>query len=175
RCHVGKVVVGHEGDRGISVLEHAVDDDVVLGEEPCKADPAVLGDRVAHPRPGVVGVEVDDPCRVNRCGYGRDGTVGEDVDVMHTQRVERCHRASGGRAKADDHRAQPTPVVPGGPGDLHGVEHRAVAGKLIVLVEHVQVEGTVAMPVVHRLEGDQRELVDDGDLGELRVLHTGGP
>jgi hypothetical protein len=29
--------------------------------------------------------------------------------------------------------------------------------------------------VVHRLEGDQGELVVDGDLGELRVLHAVGP
>ena len=94
---------------------------------------------------------------------------------MHAQGVEGRHRPSGGGAKADDHRAQPTPVVPGGSGDLHGVEHRAVAGKLIVLVEHVQVERAVAVPVVHRLKGDQGELVVDGDLGELPVLHAGPP
>ena len=70
--------------------------------------------------------------------------VGEHVDVMHAQRVERRHGTSGGRAKADDHGAQPTPVVAGGSRDLHGVEHGAVAGKLVVLVEHVQAEGTVA-------------------------------
>jgi hypothetical protein len=55
------------------------------------------------------------------------------------------------------------------------VEHRAVAGKLIVLVEHVQVEGAVVVPVVHRLKGDQGQLVVDGDLGELLVLHAVGP
>jgi hypothetical protein len=82
-CHVRKVVVCQERERRISVLEHAVDDDVVLGEELCKAHPAVLRDRVAHSRRGVVAVEVDEPCGVNRCGHGRDFTMGEDVDVMH--------------------------------------------------------------------------------------------
>ena len=94
---------------------------------------------------------------------------------MHAQRVERRHGTSGGRAKADDHGAQPTPVVAGGSRDLHGVEHGAVAGKLVVLVEHVQAEGTVALPVVHRLECDQRELQVDGDLREFLVLHAVRP
>ena len=172
---VREVVVGHEHQRGVGVLEHAVDDDVVLREELGQRHPAVLRDRVAHLRRGVVVVEVDDPCGVDRCGHGRDRAVGEDVDVVHAQRVERRHRTAGGRAEADDDGAQPTPVGTGRSGDLHGVQHRAVAGELVVLVEHVQAEGAVAVPVVHRLEGDQRELLVDGDLRELLVLHAVRP
>jgi hypothetical protein len=49
------------------------------------------------------------------------------------------------------------------------VKHGAVAGELVVLVEHVQAEGTVAVPVVHRLECDQRELQVVGDVTEQRL------
>ena len=48
------------------------------------------------------------------------------------------------RAEADHHRSQPAAVVPGRPDQLQGVQHRAVAGQLVVLVEDVQAERTVA-------------------------------
>ena len=51
---------------------------------------------------------------------------------------------------------------------LHGVQHRAVAGELVVLVEDVQAEAAVVGPVVHRLPGDQRQAAVDGQLGDRR-------
>ena len=66
-----EVVVGEERQRGVGVLEHAVDDDVVLCEE--------LGQRHLPSSVtawltravGVVVVEVHDPRGVDRCGHGR--------------------------------------------------------------------------------------------------------
>src|SRR5660397_152834 len=174
-CHVHEVVLRHECEWGISVLEHAVDDDVVLREEPGKGHPSVLRDRVTHIGCGPVAVVVDHPGGVDRRGHGGDATVGEDVDVVHAQRAERRHHTTGGRTEADDDGAKRPPVVTGGSCELHRVEHRAVAGQLVVLVEHVQVEGTVTVPVVHRLEGDQCEPLVDGELRQLLVLHAVRP
>jgi hypothetical protein len=42
-------------------------------------------------------------------------------------------------------------------------------------VEDVEAEPVVARPVVHRLEGDQRESSIDGELGDLAILHTVRP
>ena len=129
----------------------------------------------AHPSRGVVLVEVEDACGVDRRGHGGGLAVGEDVDVVHAECVERRHRTAGGRAEADDDGTEPASVVTSRSRDLHGVEHGAVAGDLVVLVEHVQVEGTVAVPVIHRLECDERELPVDGHLRELLVLHAVRP
>ena len=130
---------------------------------------------MAHSRRGVVVVEVEDSCGVDRCSHGRGLTVSEDVDVTHAERVERGHRAAGGRSEADHHRTQPTPVITGRSRDLHSVEDGAVAGDLVVLVEDVKVKRTIAVPVVHRLEGDQCELLVDGHLREYLVLHAVRP
>ena len=84
-CEGREVVVGEERQRGVGVLQNAVDDDVVLREELGQRHAAVLGDRVVHRAGVVVVVEVHDPCGVDRCGDGRDRAVGEDVDVIHVQ------------------------------------------------------------------------------------------
>ena len=70
---------------------------------------------------------------------------------------------------------QPPAVVAGRPDQLQGVQHRAVAGQLVVLVEHVQAERAVGGPVVHRLERDQGQPPVDGQLGDLRVLDAVRP
>ncbi len=65
-----QVLLRQEHQRRRGVLEHAVDDDVVPGEERGQRLRTVLSERNTAPRvEGVVGhvvVEVDDPCRVDR-------------------------------------------------------------------------------------------------------------
>ncbi len=51
----------------------------------------------------------------------------------------------------------------------------AVAGKLVVLVKDVQAEPAVGLPVIHRLEGDQRQPPINGDLREGGILHAVRP
>ena len=78
-------------------------------------------------------------------------------------------------AEPDHHRAQPGPVVAGGPREAQGVKDRAVPGELVVLVEHVQTEVALPGPVVHRLEGDEGEPTVDRGLRQPGVLHTVRP
>jgi hypothetical protein len=42
-------------------------------------------------------------------------------------------------------------------------------------MEHVQTESAVGLPMVHRLEGDQRQPPVDGDLRQGGILHTMRP
>src|SRR5680860_1210623 len=96
----------------------------------------------------------------------------EYVDVVHAVRLECGHCATGSCAEADHGSTKPSTVVACGADDLQGVQHGAVSGQFVVLVEHVQVEGAVGGPVVHRLERDQRQPPVDGLLGKLLILHT---
>ena len=89
--------------------------------------------------------------------------------------VERGHGAPRGRTETDHYRAQAATVVTGQPGELQRVENRAVPGDLVVLVEHVQADRSVASPVVHGLEGDQGQSSVDCELRELGVLHAVRP
>jgi len=101
--------------------------------------------------------------------------VGEHVDVEHSVRVEGGDRAPAGGSESDDGGPQVAAVVAGGADEFQRVQHRAVAGKLVVLVENVQVEFAVAGPVVHRFERDQCQAAVDGQLGDLRALHAVRP
>jgi hypothetical protein len=147
----------------------------VLREESGQRHAAVVGEGVAAGRIAGVVVEVDDPRGVDRRADGGDAAVGEDADVVHAVRVERRHGASCGRPEADHDGAQPPPVVTGRAAELQGVQHRAVAGELVVLVEDVQAERAVGGPVVHRLEGDERQPPFHGQLRELLVLDAVRP
>ena len=122
------------------MLEHAVDHDVEPGEVGRQRHPAAFAQRVAAG--GVIGValEVDHAGGVDRRGDGGHIPVGEDVDIVHAGRVQGRHRAPAGRAEADDGRPERAPVFAGDADELHGVQHRAVAGQLVVLVEDVQAE-----------------------------------
>ena len=164
-----------EDQRRIGVLQHAVDDDVVLREELRDRHGPVVREREAPTRPGLVSLEVHDAGRVDRRGHRGDPAVGEDVYVVHPVRVQGRDGPAGGRAEPDHDRAQPAPVVAGHPESCQGVQHRAVPGHLVVLVEHVQVERAVVGPVVHGLERDQVEPLVDRELGESRVLHAVRP
>ncbi len=64
----------------------------------------------------------------------------------------------------------PAAVVARGAGQGEGVQHRAVAGQLVVAVEDVQADRTVCRPVVHGLEGDHRQLAVDRQLRHRGVL-----
>ena len=77
--------------------------------------------------------------------------------------------------KPSDHGAEPAAVVAGRTRDRQGVQHRAVSGELVVLVEDMELERPLDAPVVHGLERDQREVAIDGHLGELRVLDAVRP
>ena len=104
-----------------------------------------------------------------------DVPVGQDVHLVDAVGVQRGDGAAGGRAEPDDGGAQPAAVAAGDPGQCHGVQHGAVAGQLVVLVEDVQAEPAVGLPVVHRLERDQRQPPIDGDLSQGGILHAVRP
>ena len=55
------------------------------------------------------------------------------------------------------------------------MQNRAVAGELVVLVEDMEVESAIAVPVVHRFPGDDRRPGVDRGLGQLLVLDAVGP
>jgi len=89
--------------------------------------------------------------------------------------IQRRHGAAGGGPETDHDGAQPAAVVSGGTGQRQGMQHGTVAGELVVLVEDMQAEAAVAGPVVHGLEGDQREFLVDRQLGDGPVLDAVRP
>ena len=95
--------------------------------------------------------------------------------VGDPERRQARDRAAGGGAEADHRGAQAPAVVARRADQLQRVQHRAVARQLVVLVEHVDAEVALAGPVVHRLEGDQRELAVDRQLRHPRVLDAVRP
>ncbi len=119
--------------------------------------------------------ERDHPHRVDRGGHGGDLTLGEDRDFAGTKRVQRDHGAPPGGPESDNTGPQRSSVPAGDAGELKRVEYRAVAGQLVVLVEDVEVEGAVGVPVVHRLPGDDRRPGVDRRLGQRLVLDAMGP
>ena len=56
----GQVLLGEEDQRCVGVLQHAVDDDVVLGQERRQRHAPVAGDRGLTPLGVVVAVQVHD-------------------------------------------------------------------------------------------------------------------
>ncbi len=166
---------GHEHQRRVGVLQHAVDHDVVLGQEVRQRHPAALAQRTAAARVARVAIEVHDARRVDGRANRAGRPVGQHIDVRHAMGVQRRHRSPAGRPEADDGRPQAAAVLARRPDELHGVQHRAVPGQLVVLVEDVQAERAVGGPVVHRLEGDQRQPPVDAQLGDLLVLHAVRP
>jgi hypothetical protein len=99
----------------------------------------------------------------------------QDVDVTDAESAERGHCTASCCSEADHDRAQPTAVVARRPDERERMQHRGVAGQLVVLVEDVQVEVPIAGPVVHGLEGDQRQPLIDSDLGDRGVLNAVWP
>ena len=77
--------------------------------------------------------------------------------MFHAVGVQSGHRAPAGRTETDSCAKRP-PIFTGDPQQLHGVQHRAVAGQFVVLMENVQAKRAVAVPVVHRLKRDQGQL-----------------
>ena len=115
-------------------------------------------------------VHVPDHDRGDRGGDRRDVAHRQHRDVVHAECLQAGDRPARRVAEPDDHGAQRPAVVPGRPGQRHGVQHRAVAGHLVVHVEDVDHEVPRRRPVVHGLPGDQGQALVDGDLGEVRVL-----
>ena len=113
-----------------------------------------------------VGAHLDDLGGVDRRTDGGDVPVGQHAHIVDAVGVQGGDGAAGGRAEPDDGSAQPAAVDAGDPDRLHGVQDGAVAGQLVVLVKDVQPEPAVGLPVIHRLEGDQRQPRIDGDLGQ---------
>ena len=111
----------------------------------------------------------------NRRTDGGDVPVGQHPHIVDAVGVQGGDGAAGGGAEPDDGSAQPPTVAAGDPGQLHGVQDGAVARQLVVLVEDVQPEPAVGLPVIHRLEGDQRQPPIDGDLGQRGILHAVRP
>ena len=121
------------------------------------------------------GLEVHHAGGVDRRGDRGDIPVGQDVDIVHAVRVQGRHRAAAGCAEADDGRPERAAVLTGRPGELHRVQHRAVTGHLVVLVEYMQAERAVARPVIHRLKSDQGQPPVNAQLGDFLVLDTVRP
>src|SRR5262249_1202747 len=89
--------------------------------------------------------------RRRRGNGGAGGDIGgrEQVDTGHAECLQRSHRAGACRAEADNTGPKRAAILTGDPHELHGVQHRAVAGQFVVLVEHVHVERAVLRPMVH--------------------------
>ena len=85
------------------------------------------------------------------------------------------HRAARGGAEADHRGAQRAAVVAADPEQREGVQDRAVARQLVVLVEDVETKSPSLAPVVHRLPGDEGHAPVDGELGHLAVLDAVRP
>ena len=147
----------------------------LLGEERRQRHAPALGNDLAEERRFVVVVELRDPDRVDGRTHRGNPAVGEHLHVVDAVGVQRGHGPAGGRPEADHDGAQPAAIVAGGPRQCEGVQHGAVAGELVVLVEDVEAEAAVAGPVVHRLESDQRQFLVDGQLGDGPVLHAVRP
>lgn len=171
----GQIVVRQERQRRIGVLQNTIDDHIVVGEELGERYPSLGRQGSALPGIGVVEIEIHDVGRVNGRTDGRDTTLGEDVDVVDAVRVQSGDRTAGRGPEADDRGTQPSAVIAGGTDQLQCVQHRAVAGQFVVLVEHMEIEPAVGRPVIHGLERDQCQLTFDGDLGECSILDAVRP
>ena len=168
--------VAQVGERRVRILQRAVDHDVVLGEVRRERHRAVLGvDRARRRALSSSCSNCDDVDRGDRRADGGDPAVGQHPDVVDAVRVEGGDGTAGGRAESDHDGAEAAAVVARRAAELQGVEHRAVAGELVVLVEDVEPEAAVGLPVVHRLPGDQREALVDRELGDLAILHAVRP
>ncbi len=175
RSEGGKVVGGDEDQGGAGILQYAVDDDVVVREDASHRDGSV---RCIGPYPlGRVRVasHLNYLGGVDRRTDGGDLAVGQNAHIVNAMGVQGGDGAAGGRTEPDDGSAQPTAVAAGDPGQLHGVQDGAVARYLVVLMKDVQAESAVGLPVVHRLEGDQRQPPIDGDLRQGSILHAVRP
>ena len=105
---------------------------------PAERHPPAVGDHVAEVRRLGVVVELPDQHR----WIGEPTAATPRLVSTATSWTPCALRAvtapRGGRAEPDHHGTEASPVVAGGAGQLEGLEHRAVAGELVVLVEHVQ-------------------------------------
>ena len=175
RSEGGQVVLGDEDQWCAGILEHAVDDDVVVGEEAGHRDGPVRRIRPGPVRRIRVVSHLDYLGGVDRRTDGGHVPVGQHTHIVDAVGVQRGDRAAGGGAESDDGSAQPATVAAGDSGQLHGVQDGAVARELVVLVKDVQAESAVGLPVVHRLEGDYRQPPIDGDLSQRGILHAVRP
>ena len=138
-----EVLVHHEHQRRVGVLEDAVDDDVVAGQDLRERPPAARaracgsGARVA--------LEVPHPHRRERRGDRGDRALGEHRHVADAERRQPPHGAARGGAEADHRGAQPAAVVPADPSSCERVQDRAVARHLVVLVEDVDDEVALSL------------------------------
>ncbi len=174
-----EIVLDQECQWRIGVLKDAVDDDIVLGEKLRQGSPPAVDEGVAlrsAARARRLLVELHDVGGVDRRGHRGDTAVGEDVDVRDAVRAQCRHRTPPrGRAETDHRGTQPTAIGARGADELKRVQHRAVAGHLVVLVKDMQGERPVGAPVLHGLERDERLAVFDGTLSQRRVLHAVRP
>ena len=171
----GQVLLGDEDQGCVGILEDTVDDDVVVREQIGDRDDPVGGVRPYLVGCVRVGTHLDDLSGVDRRSDGRDVPVGQHPHIVNAMGVQGVDRAAGGRAEPDDRSAQPAAINAGDPDGCHGVQDRAVARQLVVLVKDVQPEPAVGLPVIHRLEGDQRQPRIDGDLSQCGILHAVRP
>ena len=168
-----EVLVHHEHQRRVGVLQDAVDDDVVAGQDLRERLRRLERERAR--RVGRIALEVPHPHRRERRGDRGHRALGEHRHVADAERRQPPHRPARGGAEADDRGAQAAAVVPAGAQQLERVQDRAIARQLVVLVEDVQDEVAALAPVVHRLPGDEGQPAVDGQLGHLAVLHAVRP
>lgn len=120
-------------------------------------------------------VELGDPHRVDGRADGGHAAVRQYLDVVDSVGVKRGDGAAGRGPETDDDGGEPPAVDARGAGEGQGMDDRAIAGQFVVLVEDMEAEAAVTCPVVHGLEGDQRELLVDGQLGDGAVLDAVRP
>jgi hypothetical protein len=120
-------------------------------------------------------LELDDVDGGNRRAHRRDLAVGQNPNIVDAVGIERRDGAARGGPESNHDRRESAPVVARRSAELQGVDDRAVAGQLVVLVKDVQAKAAVGLPVVHRLPRDERQALVDGELGDLAVLHAVRP
>ncbi len=102
----------------VGILQHAVDDDVVVGQEVGHRDASVGGVRPDPVGCVRVGAHLQDLGGVDRRRDGGDVAVGQHAHVVDAVGVQRGDGAAGGRAEPDDGGAQPAAVAAGDPDQL---------------------------------------------------------
>ena len=134
-----------EHQRRVGVLQDAVDDDVVLGQDlDERRELAAARGRAcgSGSRGSRVEVHASAPS-ANGAATADTGRWVSTVTSLTPSADSARDRAARGGAEADHRGAQAAAVVAGDPEQLQRVQDRAVAGQLVVLVEDVDAEVAV--------------------------------
>ena len=173
---LGYLLRGDEHQRLIGVLEDPVHDDVRLADqvEERSLGAVVLHDHLtcitlgARPNADVVAIEHLLPHLVI-------GALDADRDVPEPACLECVDGPPAHCTEADDDGLALVSVVPVDALQLQCMQHRAIAGQFVVLVERVPADVSIGPPDEHLLERDESLLALDRHLGQSPLLNTVRP